>query len=197
VDKQKEEESPREEAMDSEKDIEELRRSIRDKMDQLNRAFWTGQWKITPEVLDMIKKTLAGGQAREARDRGNGRSGPGLARVTRRADNNAQEGVYTPTSRTDSDRNDGSPRMGEWSCATVQDKRVERIHADKVPDMDPDPDPDRVHTARIFSPWRATRGHPPAAESSQGVVCWLRRATRSHPPAVESSQGPSAGCTEQ
>ncbi len=41
----------------------------------------------------------ADNHAKEARDRGHGRSGPGLARDTRRADNIAQEGVYTHTSR--------------------------------------------------------------------------------------------------
>jgi hypothetical protein len=84
----------------------------------------------------------ADNHAKGARDRGHGRSGPGLARDTGRADNNAQEGVYTHTSRADSNRSNDSPRTGEWSCATVQDKRRKRIHADPVPDMDPDPDPD-------------------------------------------------------
>ena len=64
------------------------------------------------------------------------------ARSTRRAGNIAQEGLYTHTSRADSNRSNNSPRTGERSCVTAQDKRRKRIHADPVPDMDPDPDPD-------------------------------------------------------
>jgi len=65
------------------------------------------------------KRKMADNHAIEARDRGHGRSGPGLARDTRRADNTAQERVYTRTYTADSKRSNGSPRTGEWSCATV------------------------------------------------------------------------------
>ena len=62
------------------------------------------------------------------------------ARSTREADNHAKEA--RSARRADSNRSNNSPRTGERSCATAQDKRRKRIHADPVPEMDPDPDPD-------------------------------------------------------
>jgi hypothetical protein len=88
------------------------------------------------------KRKMADNHVKGARDRGHGRSRPGLARDTRRADITAQEGVHTRTNMTDSNRSNSSPRTGEWSFAAVQDNRKKQINADPVPDMDPDPDPD-------------------------------------------------------
>jgi hypothetical protein len=101
--------------------------------------------EANPDVDDSgLRKTrkMADNHAKEARDRGHGRSRPGLVRDTRRTDITAQEVVYTHTHMTDSNRSNGSLRTGEWSCVTVQDDRTKRIHADPVPDMDPDLDPD-------------------------------------------------------
>jgi len=67
------------------------------------------------------------------------------ARSTRRAGSTAQEGLYTHNSRADSNRSNNSPKTGERSCVTAQDKRRKRIHADPVPEMDPDQTLIRAH----------------------------------------------------
>ncbi len=84
----------------------------------------------------------ADNHAKEARSTRRADNHAKEARSTRRAGNIAQDGLYTHTSRADSNRSNNSPRTGERSCVTAQDKRRKRIHADPVPDMDPDPDPD-------------------------------------------------------
>jgi hypothetical protein len=84
----------------------------------------------------------ADNHAKEARSTRRADNHAKESRSSRRAGNIAQEGLYTHTSRADSNRSDNSPRTEERSCVTAQDKRRKRIHADPVTDMDPDPDPD-------------------------------------------------------
>jgi len=83
----------------------------------------------------------------------------------------AQEGLYTHNSRADSNRSNNSPRTGERSCVTAQDKRRKRIHADPVPEMDPDPDPDpgpRRHLTDIQE------------DGNEGILIALRGLQTSH-----------------
>ncbi len=75
----------------------------------------------------------ADNHAKKARSREEADNHDKEARSTRRAGNIAQEGLYTHTSRADSNRSNNSPGTGERSCATAQDKRRKRIHADPVP----------------------------------------------------------------
>jgi hypothetical protein len=177
----------------SEELMREARRIIR-KVDQLERAFKTGQRKLTAELQDMIQEIVADDQAREARDQG-----------TAEADRDWQE---TQEGKTTMPRRGFTPppagqtateklaplgwgsravplyKTREWSGSMRIQSRTWIRTRTLI----------QVYAARTSSPWRATRSHPPAAESSHGVVCRLRRAARGCPPAVESSQGPSAGC---
>jgi hypothetical protein len=113
----------------------------------------------------------ADNHAEEARSKEEAENHAKETRSTRRAGNIAQEGLYTHTSRADSNRSNSSPRTGERSCVTAQDKRRKRIHADPVPEMDPDPDPDP-----------GPRRHPTDTQrdGNEGVVIALRGLQASH-----------------
>ena len=118
----------------------------------------------------------ADNHAKEARSTRKAENHAKEARSTRKADNHAQEArskeeaenhakETRSTRRADSNRSNSSPRTGERSCVTAQDKRRKRIHADPVPEMDPDPDPDP-----------GPRRHPTDTQrdGNEGVVIALR-----------------------
>ena len=107
----------------------------------------------------------ADNHAKEARSKEEAENHAKETRSTRRAGSIAQEGLYTHTSRADSNRSNNSPRTGERSCVTAQDKRRKRIHADPVPDMDPDPDPDPGQRRHLTDTQR---------DGNEGMVIALR-----------------------
>jgi hypothetical protein len=72
------------------------------------------------------KKKTADNHAKRARDQGHSRGGPWLARDMRRADTKAKEVVDTHTHMADSNRCNGAPKTGEWTCAAVKEDRIMR-----------------------------------------------------------------------
>ena len=124
-----------------------------------------GREKADNHAKEARSTRKADNHAKEARSKEEAENHAKETRSTRRAGNIAQEGLYTHTSRADSNRSNNSPRTGERSCANAQDKRRKQIHADPVLEMDPDPDPDPGPQRHLTDTQR---------DGNEGVVIALR-----------------------